>query len=406
MDPIIEVTSGPQTVDQILADADSAQADFLAQASEAIESRGAPVKPAAPPAKPSAPSEPAKPALAPAPEKGKVPGPPVTAPAPKVEPAKIEDDLPQEYTPGKMQKSHWEKLKGLRDAAEAKAATLEKQLAELARKTTQTGQPQPELQARLEELQKSNDDLLGRLESVAVERSPRFEAAFKPRIEAAISLAKSVVPQEHAEEVAQLLQAPESAYRTNRLKEIAQSMDQLSVGALSNAYGEMNRINAEKNLATQKSRELFKQWSTEEQQRSENQRKTQTEEAQKTLHSEISEWQKSVGILQPKEGDDAHNRAVNSRVEMARSIFLGGLPMQDLARASIWASIGPDLAAQVSERDQRIASLESELSALRGAQPNTASDAGSSVDDAGEPDPNLSYADAIARSVAGAGLLR
>lgn len=418
-EPEIEVPEVTQdSVDQILSDADAAQNSFLQQASDEFDRReGKPARQAA--SKPATTAKPAsttstpeaKPVVQPGTEKGKIPGPPVAAPAETPQPAKEggEQGTSLEYPgKGRTTKDHWDRMAALRVAAETKAKELETRLTEISKKTAQTGELQPEVKTRIEELQRANDELLQRLEAVAVERSPRFEAAFRPRVDAAVALAKAAVGPDKADRVAQLLSMPDTEFRNQQLEEIAGELSGIRLGKFTNAIGEIDRVNEERTLAAGNSRNLFKQWTAEEQQRVEQSREQRKQSLTKTLDSEIQEWQKSVDVLRPKENDTTgHNEAVTQRLETAKSIFLGGLPMQDLARASLWAAIGPDLANQAASQQKRIAELETEIAGLRGAQPGTASDAGSAATETSdEPDENLSYSDAIAHSVVKAGLLR
>lgn len=405
-DPLTDDLSS-SAIDEIFKNNDAERADAFKNMEAAVE--GGAGGGAGQPAAASLPA-PAAATLVPPVPAGKLPGPetlksqaPVPAPAPAPEPFA---DIPREYKPGKGGAENWTKLHQKADAFQTKAAALEAELSKL--KLAGNGQASPDLQKQLDALLGERDHYRNQLEAVAVERSPRFEAAFKPRIEAAMSQAKQAVGAEKSALIESLLQLPESRYRDEQLESILEGIGGMRQGKLHLAIAEMDRIRSEREYMSKNGQEVYKRWATDEQARQAQQKQQHVQQVASVLDAELSDWQRSVDLFKPKDGDAEHNSRVQSRVETAKAIFSGGLDLPSLARAAAWASIGPDL-VQASQADKKlIAELQADLAALRGAQPGHASDsgpAGGSGDDSSAPS-NLSYADSIAQAVLAAGHLR
>ena len=299
---------------------------------------------------------------------------------------------PTEYGTKKVVRGHWEKLHAAKDHWQKQAQEYEKKLAEAQQATVKSD---PELAKRLEVLQGERDNLLARLEAVAVEKSPRFEAAFKPRQEAAVAQAKAAVGPEKAQLIEQVLQMPESVYRDQQIDAILTDLGPGVRGAkLAQAVADLDRVAAERHALAQRGSDVYKQWQSEEQAALQRQQQEREQQATRIFDAELTAW-REAGYL--NDGQE---------VALAKSVFSGQADYQDAARASIWAVAGPKLAAQAMAHQKRVAELEAEVAKLRSVQPGTASDAGSQMPGGDEMPEGLSYSDAIARLVQQNGLLR
>lgn len=389
------------------------------QASESLNPVAEAVEKAvAAPAKPSAPAKPAaKPEPPAAKPTGKVAGPPAlkkaeaapektAAPAKegtKTEPAADPNapdfsDVPREYTPGKTRAAQWDKLNAKADHYEALSTKRAQEVADLqaaleAAKASTT--PSTDVQARLTALQSERDALQARLEAVAVERSPRFEAQFKPRQQAAIAQAKQAVGPENAAKIESLLSMGESSYRDNAVEELLASLPPLRATKLTQAVADLDRLSAERASLASQSGELYKQWLSEEQSQRERQNAERIAKATTTFDTEVKAWE-SAGIT-PDE------------VAAARSVYTGkDATLQDASRAALWGAIGPRVAGALQEANARVVELEGELAKLRAAQPGVGAAASGALpsgsgDD--EDDPGITgYAERIARQAARAGI--
>jgi hypothetical protein len=299
---------------------------------------------------------------------------------------------PDEYRGGKGFVDNWKKLHGAKDHWKQEALAAKQQLEKLqAGGQVKGGAPDPEIVKHVQMLQAERDNLIARLEAVAVEKSPRFEQAFKPRIEAAINLAKQSVGPDRAMHIEKLLSMPESTYRDEQLDQILNEMGTgMRHAKLSQAVAEYDRINAEKQALSSRGSEVYKQWQSEEQANMTRQQQERTKQALQTFDSELKTWGSAV-----TEQDAA----------IARDVFNGQADLQDAARASLWAVYGPKVAGQALAKDKRIKELEAELSKFRSVQPGKGN-AGGSPQVSDEVPEGTSYADAIGRLVSQQGLLR
>lgn len=389
----------PDSIDSFLADSAAAQESFFQQASDAFDAQArsasqAATMPADKPSAASAAPAPAAQSAATPTAKPAIPAfksPDSPAPAAPSEPSS--DEPPREYRAGSIKKDQWEKLHSLRDADRAAAEAARQELATI---KARTGEVPLEVKQRFEAMQKERDEYQKRLESVAVERSPRFNAQFQPRIEGALAVAKSVVSIEKQEHVAKLLQMPDSEHRTAALEQVAEGLTGLKQGRFANAVAEIDRVNGEKAAAAANSSEIFRQWTAQQQQAEEQQRASRIAESESTLKNELQ------GFGDFFVGDKPE---VRTRSETAKQIFLGGLSMDALARASAWAAIAPELHSQLTTTMAELASVKADYEKLRGAQPGSGTDA-AGAHGGTTPDilPNTGYGEAIAQAVRNAGI--
>ena len=299
---------------------------------------------------------------------------------------------PDEYRGGKGFVDNWKKLHGAKDHWKQEALAAKQQLEKLqAGGQTKSGTHDPEIIKHVQALQQENQNLIARLEAVAVEKSPRFEAAFRPRIESAIQLAKQAVGPERAAHIEKLLTMPESTFRDEQLDQILNEMGTgMRHGKLTQAVAEYDRINAEKQALSSRGSEVYKQWQSEEQANMTRQQQARQKEALQTFDNELQGFKSVVN------DDDAAT---------AREVFNGQADLQSAARASLWAVYGPKVAGQAMAANKRIKELEAELSKFRSVQPGKGN-AGGSPQVSDEVPEGTSYADAIGRLVSQQGLLR
>lgn len=263
-------------------------------------------------------------------------------------------DLPPNMSPKAAE--NWKKLKAEREAARKEAAALKAQV-EAAK---QSAQANPEF----EQLKKEREELSQQLQMLDVERHPKFQAYFGQRMEQAIATAKSLVPADKADHVAALLQAPESAYRSSQLNEVLAEMSPLESSQFGAALLSLKQVQSERQAELAKVKDNY---SRIQQQRIAEQQ-AQQQQFEKSFN-EIVEAHKEVPVFATRDGDEAWNQSVNQRLELARNIYGGKLPVQDLARASLWAAAAPEFMRQAIDLSKENAALKAENEALRGSSP-------------------------------------
>lgn len=379
--------------------------DFFKQAEQAfaaaeIAKSAAVVSPGTSSAQTLTPAAPAAPAAAPS-SSGKVQGlgdaPDGSQPAastPASDPiAEQFKDVPREYKQGEIKAEKWNKLHQKADAYAAEVARVKAEIETL--KKAGPAQPPADLVEQLKVLASERDEAHRRLEAVAFERSPKFEAQFKPRQESALAIAKDAVGPGQAEKVAELLQSPPSKYRTTQLNEVMKDLEPLDQQRLGIAMVELDKLNHERTELSKRGSEVWKQWQAEEQQAIQAHRQRQSTEAQQAFEAELASWQKATDLLRTKDGDANHNSAVQNRLEVAKNLFSGNVDFRDMSKAVLWAAIGPELRQTALAAQKRITELEAENARLKGSQPGNAGDAGGSMSASDDVPQNLGYAEGI-----------
>lgn len=390
---VIDPPQSRPDFDQILKDSTAQQEAFYAEAGKLFKNGDSPPDP---PAVSKAATTPA------ASDKNGMADRPVDTP-PDQKPATA-DDVPREF-PGsdKKRKAQWDKLHSFRDAAEQRAIASETKLKEMEGKLATVPKANPEADAQLLALQQERDKYAQLLEAVAAERSPRFQQQLQPRIASALELAKQAVGPESAERITQLLSMPDTDYRNTQLDSIISELTPMKAGKLNTAISQMDLLAAERQQMAANGQQLYKQWTQEAQERQRAQKAQVEAETAKTFQQEAEAW-KGVSIFTPKENDTAHNAEVTKNIELAKSVFMGGMDNQSLAKASFFAAYGQRAASTIKTISEENQALRSELAALQATKPGPP---GPPLGDVTEQqdDGSLSYGDRIARMAAAEGFI-
>lgn len=217
-------------------------------------------------------------------------------------------------------------------------------------------------------IKQHNVELLARMQQFALEKDPRFENHFKGKTETAIALAKQAVGETYAKRIAELLQLPDSDFRTAQLDEIMSELTTTRQSRLGAAIVEMDRINLERSVALSKSKENWelKQKADREREQGEKQ------QFERTFQDRLQKWsdpEKGLALFQKKDGDEAHNAEVDKRVEHARNILNMTLSADEFSKAALWASAAPGLLQDLLASREREKQKDAELEALKAGGP-------------------------------------
>lgn len=327
-----------------------------------------PPAPTPPPVKPVAPQEPAKPATEPQPEP----------------PAKQDD--PEEKWP--RSGKDWDAFKKLRKEREQalikekEAVTNELKTVRAEIETLKKQGPSPELDA----LKKERDELSEHLRLVSVENHPKFKAYFDNKTNAQIELAKRIAPEQSAQLEA-LLKQPDSALRTQQLREIASVLEPFDQSRLGGIINALDEINAEKQREIGNAKTNYERLQSEQQA----QAKAKEENGKKFVEKLFSDAlafntsDKESGFLyQEKPGDETWNAEVKQRVEFAKAMVEGRLKPEQFARGAFAAAAAPAVLKFAVEIKAENDKLKAQVAALTSASPGAAngdrkSDAGDTV---------------------------
>jgi hypothetical protein len=316
----------------------------------------------------------------PAPPAGDAPKPPAAAPDP--DPAagekKKEDELPPGLT--ERGKSDFAKMRESKKKTEDENAILKKKVTEL---ETALATVNPEegkaLKAQLADYEE-------RLIATNLEKHPKFQAYFNQRTESLLASAKAI----GGEKIASLIQLPESEYRSNLLQEEFTNLNPLAQARLGSVLNDLDALKNQRETELNNSRDRWKALQKEQQERA----KAQVEQHNSVLTAVLDRWSdptKGVPFMQDREGDKEWNAAVERRKQLARDIFTGNQTVEEIARASAWAAVAPELVAQLNGAKKREDALREEVAQLKAAKPSV--DGG--AEDSEESDSKMGFMDKV-----------
>jgi hypothetical protein len=165
-----------------------------------------------------------------------------TPPAPPTGQEERSQEPPAEYEKLTGSKGdQWKQLHAIKTAAQLRVQELEAKLAARAQ-----SEPPEEFVQKVKTLQQERDEYLSKLEAVAAERSPRFQAQFQPRIDSALQLAKGAVGPAQAQTVEQIFGMQDSEYRTQLINDVSSNLTDFQKGKFFNSIAEIDRVQGEK----------------------------------------------------------------------------------------------------------------------------------------------------------------
>ena len=348
----------------------------------------APAAPAAttPPAQadtpPAAPAEPAKPAEA------DTPPPADPNPAAKADAAKTTDtDDPEEKWP--RSGDDWKKFKAKNKereqkyqseikAREAKLSEYDSKLksmeTELTELRNKAGTKSPEDLAEIEQLRKDVEEYSKRLAVAEVTSHPKFIAYFKNKVDEQIDLAKDIVGEEMAENVAKVLSMTDGEGKRAKIEEIVTDLSPLQQSQFGAVLNEMRRIDRERQSEIAKAQENRTKMLAEQKTVAEQ----RANEGKKLFQSTLKAMQDAgIAVYKQQDGNQEWNSMVKANIAEAERILFGAPDKkpEDFARAALHAAAFPmvlkSYQQDMKERDAEIASLKAQVAKLSAAQPST-----------------------------------
>lgn len=260
---------------------------------------------------------------------------------------------------------HWEEMKAKHaaDIAQAKA-DVEAAKAELARAKADKSPEVEKLQTELNQYREI-------LRDVAIERDPEFKQRFGTRQEAAINAAK-LAAGEAAGKLEALLKAPSSPWRDEQINALMEDLPASSQRRVNAALAVLEQIDVERESEIASRRTTFDQKQSAlmtQQQRQHEERVKQLTGAFDATLKEWSDPKSGNPFFVEKEGDDEHNAGVKEGIELSKAIFNGQMEPQDLARAALWAAMGPRALDVATKAIARAEKAERMIAKLQGVQP-------------------------------------
>lgn len=286
--------------------------------------------------------------------------------------------------------SDWAKWKENRAKAESdyktKISTLETKLKEYESKVAEveklkatSGELPPDIQARIEALQKENEDYSNRLATLEVTQHPKFVDYFKRVTDAQIQRAKTIVGTEKADMVEKVLLMPDSDFRTEKMDEILSDLRPSQTAGLNAIMTRLIEIDDERQAEIAKSAQSREKMQFERTEQAKRQQKEYETLFSKTLQS-LKDPKEGLAVFQDRDGDAEWNNENAAMVQQAATWLQGKVTPEEGIRAAMHAAAFPRMSklyqrdlqnfqTTIAERDSKIAELEQRINSLSAVQP-------------------------------------
>jgi hypothetical protein len=279
---------------------------------------------------------------------------PIKEPEEEAKPAEPTEEVVEEEALSPSAKN-FKKIKEDRDNARSEIENLKKEL-ESVKADTSSGD--------LDRIKAERDQLSDELKVASIERHPEFRKKYEERAGQIVTQAKELVGVGMDEKITQLLFMAESEGRTEQLDDVFSEVGVSKQARLAGLIAEMDKLQTDRieelNNANATYDSLQEQGNAELKERLDMTNKTFDEVAQRASNLEM---------YRTKDGDDEWNSEVNSRMNVARSIFTGASNQEDLALASLWAAAGPSYREAYGAQLEVNRRLQAQIKDLTGANP-------------------------------------
>jgi len=212
----------------------------------------------------------------------------------------------------------------------------------------------------LDKITQERDSYAKELRLARAESSPEFQKEWENKFTPKINLAKAIAGAQGSK-IETLLSQPPSDARDTAIEEIRDELSPLKQGRLDSLLNEVDQLHVNKDIEIGKLREEFA---------ANMEKNGQLQVAQAVQHSEevfdvtLEKAADAMDIFQLKEGEDAHNAAVQERAAMAKGIYMGNMPEEDMAKAALWAASAPGILEAYGKSEAKVAELTAQIEAL------------------------------------------
>ncbi len=286
---------------------------------------------------------------------------------------KIKDE-PETFTSAKA--ADWKKLKEERQQWQTKHSEVEKKLLETSKELevikakAASVDPSPELKKQIETITAEKEKYLIQLETVALERSERFNNAFKEQFDSSMARAKESAG-EHAEKIEHLMQLPPSRWRKERVQEIIETLGDLDRAAISDAFVDYDKARAKRDDALKNSKDSLSRiqaMEAEVQQRDMQMKEANVSAAIQSLMTTARKHE----AFTPRDNDEEHNLLVKQNEMQLENFLRGKMNGSDVAALAIDGIEGRRLRDKVvTGLTAKVAELEQAIKEYQSATPGT-----------------------------------
>lgn len=204
------------------------------------------------------------------------------------------------------------------------------------------------------------------LKALAFERSPEFKEKYDSPIVAAVQSATDNAG-DKGEELGRLLSMEKSKTRTAKIAELLSDLPHFQQASIATNVMELDRLRDSRKAEAEK---VNSNWDAFEKSRHEEMSRIQESSRKRLVETVDATFENLTGpngtpLFQKRDGDDAHNRAVEADIQAAKQCFTGNIAHSDMAKIVANGIASKRLAAQnvsllteLKKAQDHIASLE------------------------------------------------
>lgn len=308
-------------------------------------------------------------------------------------------------------RDHYKRLEQAKDSYRERAKKFEADHAAVAAKAAQLEaeltKTKAALPPNLEEVQKAiadakriaeeNKRLQESLETINLERSPRFQNWWKAETTKHIKVAQAHIPVEQREEFAKLLLAPSSPERNAALDAIVEPLPPTSKRLATGALEQIESLKIQRDEALTQGSEKWKELQAHERAESEKAQKAQQAKVQMATEEAVRRAKAGFTAFQPT-GDAARDAEIPNREAFIRSLMAGkvdedtmlNIPAAAVEMLHLRDNVVPALKAELAKANELVKQLQG--SGPRGSDGKSG---GSKSSDAKGNEKGTSFADTV-----------
>lgn len=282
----------------------------------------------------------------------------------------------EEYKQG-TKSEDWKKLHARVKEHETKYQNLLKEF-EAIKGEYEKAKNEPKIDPKeLESIKTEKDQLLQRLETVALEQSPRFKSHYEKLFTEASSLAKEAVPEEQKAEIEDLLNMAPSKRRKAALDEVVLSLESESDKLnLITAFQRMDAARKERAEALADSKSKLTQIAEFEKTKAAEESNARKAKLENTI-SDVIKAASSMHSFTPTNDEQAERDRIESNKRWVRAYFAGELHPQETLLTPVMAleakhlreKVVPTLEAENKELRESVARLTASTPGVGGETP-------------------------------------
>jgi hypothetical protein len=264
--------------------------------------------------------------------------------------------------------------------------------------TTLKASPQEDKtsKAELERLTKQNEEYSETIQRLGVTEHPQFKKFYDNKVTAQIELAKRIVGADNSEVVEKILKLPDieelSEVKSERLNNLIESLSPIQQSRLGSVINELEQISVDRAADIALAKEKREKFNADQEASRKDASTRARGEGEKLFNSIIKEFQdpkNGFDTYKLKDGDEAWNKDVASRIAEAKSLFLGDKKAnpQEVAQAILHAASLPIIIAGYRDVLGENEKLREQVKKLSAANPGLP--AGGGPEGGGNGDPKV-----------------